>query len=51
MKPFIDIRFAYCPVIWMFDSGELKRKINQMHQWRNWIKIWGGTVSRFLGIT
>ena len=32
MKSFVESQFAYCPLIWMFHSRELNRKINKIQE-------------------
>ena len=32
MKTFIESQFSYCPLVWMFCSRTLDRKINQIHE-------------------
>ena len=32
MKSFVESQFAYCPLIWMFHSRELNRKINKFQE-------------------
>ena len=32
MKSFIESRFGYCPLIWMFQSRGLSNKINRIHE-------------------
>ena len=32
MKAFIELRFGYCPLVWMFHSRTLNNKINQIHE-------------------
>ena len=32
MKSFVESQFAYCPLIWMFYSRELNRKINKIQE-------------------
>ena len=32
MKSFIESKFSYCPLIWMFCSRKMNRKINHIHQ-------------------
>ena len=32
MKAFIESKFGYCPLIWMFDSRSLNNKINRIHE-------------------
>ena len=32
MKSFIESQFSYCPLLWMFCSRELNRKINHIHE-------------------
>ena len=32
MRTFIESQFNYCPLIWMFHSRELNRKINKLHE-------------------
>ena len=32
MKTFIESQFSYCPLVWMFCSRTLNRKINQIHE-------------------
>ena len=32
MKTFIESQFSYCPIIWMFHSRKLNRKINHIHE-------------------
>ena len=31
MKAFIESQFGFCPLIWMFHSGGLIKKINRIH--------------------
>ena len=32
MRTFIQSQFSYCPLIWMFCSRKINRKINQIHE-------------------
>ena len=32
MKSFIESKFSYCPLIWMFCSRKMNRKINHIHE-------------------
>ena len=32
MKAFGSLQFAYCPLIWMFHSSQISRKINKLHE-------------------
>ena len=32
MKAFIESQFSYCPLIWMFCSRKMNRKINYIHE-------------------
>ena len=32
MKSFIESQFSYCPLIWMFCSRGMNRKINHIHE-------------------
>ena len=32
MKSFIEPQFGYCPLIWMFHSRGLNKKINRIHE-------------------
>ena len=32
MKAFVSSQFAYCPLIWMFNSRQIKHKINKLHE-------------------
>ena len=32
MKAFVESRFGYCPLIWMFHSRGLNNKINRIHE-------------------
>ena len=32
MKTFIDSQFSYCPLLWMFCSRKINRKINYIHE-------------------
>ena len=32
MNSFIESQFSYCPLLWMFCSRELNRKINHIHE-------------------
>ena len=32
LKTFIESQFSYCPLIWMFCSGTMNRKINHIHE-------------------
>ena len=32
MKSFIESQFSYCPLLWMFCSRELNKKINHIHE-------------------
>ena len=32
MKAFIESQFGYCPLVWMFHSRSLNKKINQIHE-------------------
>ena len=32
MKAFIESQFSYCPLIWMFCSRKMNRKINHLHE-------------------
>ena len=32
MKAFITSQFSYCPLIWMFHSRNLNKKINRIHE-------------------
>ena len=32
MKPFIESQFNYCPLIWMFRSRIMNKKINRIHE-------------------
>ena len=32
MKSFIESRFGYCPLIWMFHSRGVNNKINHLHE-------------------
>ena len=32
MKTFIESQFSYCPLVWMFCSRTLNKKINQVHE-------------------
>ena len=31
-RAFIESRFSYCPLIWMFHSRTLNNKINRLHE-------------------
>ena len=32
MKPFIQAKFGYCPLVWMFSDRILNRKINHLRE-------------------
>ena len=32
MKFFITLQFNYCPIVWMFHSRSLKKKVNHIHK-------------------
>ena len=32
MKTFIESQFSYCPLVWMFCSRKMNKKINHMHE-------------------
>ena len=32
LKSFIESQFSYCPLIWMFCSREMNRRINHIHE-------------------
>ena len=32
MKTFIETQFDYCPLIWMFHSRKLNKRINRLHE-------------------
>ena len=32
MKLFVEAQFEYCPLVWMFHSREVNRKINHLHE-------------------
>ena len=32
MKAFIESQFNYCPLVWMFHSIKLNRRINSLHE-------------------
>ena len=32
MRTFIESQFSYCPLIWMFCSRKMNRKINHIHE-------------------
>ena len=32
MRTFIESQFNYCPLIWMYHSRDLNRKINKLHE-------------------
>ena len=32
MKPFITSQFSYCPLVWMFHSRGLNKRINKIHE-------------------
>ena len=32
LKTFIESQFSYCPLVWMFCSREMNRKINHVHE-------------------
>ena len=32
MKSFVEAQFGYFPVVWMFHSRELNKKINHIHE-------------------
>ena len=32
MKAFIESRFSYCPLVWMFCSRKMKKRINFIHE-------------------
>ena len=32
MKVFIESQFGYCPLVWMFHSRGIKKKINRIHE-------------------
>ena len=32
MKAFINSQFGYCPLVWMFHSRSLNKKINRIHE-------------------
>ena len=32
LKTFIESQFSYCPLVWMFCSREMNRKINHLHE-------------------
>ena len=32
LKTFIESQFSYCPLIWMFCSGKMNKKINHIHE-------------------
>ena len=32
MKTFIESQFKYCPLLWMFHSRKLEKRINQLHE-------------------
>ena len=32
LKTFIESQFSYCPLIWMFCSGAMNKKINRIHE-------------------
>ena len=31
IKAFVSSQFAYCPLIWMFDSRQINHKISKLH--------------------
>ena len=34
IKAFVSSQFAYCPLIWMFDTRQINHnKINKLHEW------------------
>ena len=32
MKTFIESQFNYCPLIWMFHSRKMQKRINKLHE-------------------
>ena len=32
LKTFIESQFSYCPLVWMFCSGTMNKKINRIHE-------------------
>ena len=32
LKTFIESQFSYCPLVWMFCTREMNRKINHIHE-------------------
>ena len=32
MKAFVSSHFAYCPLLWMFNSRQINHKINKLHE-------------------
>ena len=32
MRSFVEAQFGYCPLVWMFHSREINRKINHIHE-------------------
>ena len=32
MKSFVEAKFGYCPLVWMFHGREINRKINHIHE-------------------
>ena len=32
MKSFIESQFSYCPLLWMFCSRELNKRVNHIHE-------------------
>ena len=32
MKTFIETQFNYCPLIWMFHSRKMNKRINRLHE-------------------
>ena len=32
MKTFTEFQFNYCPIIWMFHSQTINKKINRLHE-------------------
>ena len=35
MKSFVEAQFGYCPLVWMFHSREINRKINHIHEMKD----------------
>ena len=46
MKAFIETRFNYCPLMWIFNSRKINNKINSIHE-KAWRLVYSDPVSFF----